>query len=279
MANDGSGHKEHARYSQRLHQLEQPSSDESEVQREDSLQQALPKLTAKQIQGNRRRFAIVVIPFTIILIVALYIISPLSKVKTVTVTGNHDLSSSEVQRITNIKPGRYIYNVVKEPGEALAAGQQKNPQLKSLKVKRTGLRSVKVTVSEYPIIGVINRHGKQQVLLSNGKYRLPNGKLTNFVTYSNFENAPVHLKITAKEIGSLPAAIRHSISDASFAPTKLNPDRIRLLMNDGNTVYVTADQLGKKMKYYPQIVTKMQGNGVIDMQYGAYSYGYGDKSK
>jgi cell division protein FtsQ len=279
MANDRSGHKEHERYSQRLHQVEQPPTNENDVQREEALQQTLPKLTAKQIQGNRRRYASVMIPFAVILIITLYIISPLSKIKTVTVVGNHDLSSAEVQRITNIKPGRYIYNVVKEPNAALRAGQKENPQLKSIKIKRTGMRSVKLTVSEYPVIGVINRQGKQQVLLSNGKYRAPNGSLTNFVTYSNFGDAPVHLKITAQEIGTLPVAIRHSISDASFAPTKLNPDRIRLLMNDGNTVYVTADQLGKKMKYYPQIVTKMQGNGVIDLQYGAYSYGYGDKSK
>lgn len=279
MVNDRSGHKEHERYSQRLHQLEQPQPSENDVQREDALQQTLPKLTAKQMQGNRRRYFSVIIPFAVIVLIALYTISPLSKIKTVTVVGNHDLSSSEVQKITNIKPGRYINNVVKSPNAALKAGQKKNPQLKSLKVQRTGLRSVKLTISEYPVIGVINRNGKQQVLLSNGKYRRPNGSLTNFVTYSNFGNAPVHLKITAQEIGTLPAAIHHSISDASFAPTKLNPDRIRLLMNDGNTVYVTADQLGKKMKYYPQIVTKMQGNGVIDLQYGAYSYGYGDKNK
>ncbi|KRN58688.1 cell division protein FtsQ/DivIB [Limosilactobacillus secaliphilus] len=279
MSDDRSGHKEHERYVQRLHQLEQPELSADDVEREDALQQTLPKLTAKQIQGNRRRFISVIIPFAVILLIALYIISPLNKVKTVTVTGNHDLSSREIQQITNIKPGRYIYNVVKEPNAALKRGQQKNPQLKDVKIERTGWRSVKVTVSEYPVIGVINRQGKQQVLLGNGKYRSPDGPLTNFVTYSNFEKSPVHLKITAEEIGTLPEAIRHSISDASFAPTKLNPDRIRLLMNDGNTVYVTADQLGKKMKYYPQIVTKMQGNGVIDLQYGAYSYGYGDKSK
>lgn len=279
MANDRSGHKEHERYLQRLHQLEKPQMTENDAERENSLQQSLPELTAKQIQGNRRRFMSVIIPFTVILLVALYIISPLSKIKTVTVVGNHDLTSHEVQTITGIKPGRYIYNVLKEPNVALKQGQKRNPQLKSLKLKRTGLRSVKVTVSEYPIIGVINRKGKQQVLLSNGKYRTPNGSLTNFVTYSNFEKAPVHLKITAKEIGSLPVPVQHSISDASFDPTKLNPDRIRLLMNDGNTVYVTADQLAKKMKYYPQIITKMKGNGVIDLQYGAYSYGYGDQSK
>ena len=77
----------------------------------------------------------------------------------------------------------------------------------------------------------------------------------------------------------MPKYIRQSISEVSYSPTKLNPDRLKLIMNDGNTVLVRADTLGEKMKYYPSIVSKMKGNGIIDLQYGAYSYNYGNKQK
>ncbi len=48
-------------------------------------------------------------------------------------------------------------------------------------------------------------------------------------------------------------------------------------MTDGNTVLATLKTFGKKMIYYPGIAAQMQTKGIIDLQYGAYSYGYGSK--
>lgn len=46
-------------------------------------------------------------------------------------------------------------------------------------------------------------------------------------------------------------------------------------MNDGNTVYATMDTFGSKINYYPGIAAQMPTKGVVDLQYGAYSYAYG----
>lgn len=281
MANQYDDNDEHLRYIERLKQIEGRSLKTLKKisDREASLNNAVPKVGQRQRIGNGKRVASIILPFGLLLIIALYIISPLSKLSHVQVTGNRELTSKEVQSATAIKPGRYIWWMLKHQGVTLKEAQKQNPQIKRLKVTLTGPRSVRVRVTEYPTIGIINHDGRQQLLLSNGKYRPITGPVNNFLHYSNFDNNYTHLKIAAREIGTLPEYIRQGISEVSYSPTKLNPDRLKLIMNDGNTVLVRGDTLGEKMKYYPSIVSKMQGNGVIDLQYGAYSYNYENKQK
>ncbi|EEU30613.1 cell division protein FtsQ [Limosilactobacillus coleohominis 101-4-CHN] len=272
---------DHQRYLQRLKKLENSGLHAiKEIRdRETSLNNEVPAVGYRQKVGNGKRAASILIPFILVLLIAIYMLSPLSKIETVRVEGNTEMTSREVQKATNIRSGRYIWWIFRHQGATLEQAQKRNPQIKTLRIKLTGPRSVRVRVTEYPVIGIINHDGRQQLLLSNGKYRPITGKIDNFLHYANFNNSYTHLKIAAREIGTLPKYIRQSISEVSYSPTKLNPDRLKLIMNDGNTVLVRADTLGEKMKYYPSIVSKMKGNGIIDLQYGAYSYNYGNKQK
>lgn len=274
MRGQQSGSHEHERYIQRLSKLEKDAANVDLSGRQESLNKNLPEIKQRQKTGNRKRFLSIVIPFSLVLLACLYVISPLSKVTKVTVRGNQELTAKQVEQATNLKPGRYIWNTTRHPEQTLKMARQNNKQIKSLAVKITGWRSIKVTITEYPTIGLVNKHGHLERLLSNDQ-SVPAGKhIDNFVYYSGFEKSPVHLKITAREIGELPRSIRYAISDVTYSPTDINPDRLRLQMNDGNTVYVTADELAKKMRYYPAIVSQMSGKGVINLQYGAYSHAY-----
>lgn len=275
MSRQQTGGHEHERYIQRLSKLENNSTNQdAKTERQKTLDDSLPEVKQRQKQGNRKRFLSIFIPFSLILLVCLYIISPLSKVQKVTVRGNQELSAKQVENATSLRPGRYIWNTTKRQQQTLKAAQKKNKQIKSLSVKITGWRSIRVTITEYPTIGLVNKNGKLKRLLSNDQ-SVPAGKyINNFVYYSGFEKSPMHLKITAREVGELPRSIRSAISDVTYSPTKINPDRLKILMNDGNTVYVTTDELADKMRYYPAIVSQMQGKGVINLQYGAYSHAY-----
>lgn len=281
LANHYENNDDHRRYLDRLKKIEGRSLNALKQldDRESSLNSEVPAVGHRQRVGNGKRLASVLIPLVLLLLVAGYVISPFSKVASVKVVGNDELTSKAVQSATNVRPGRYIWWMLKHQKATLKAAQKRNPQIKNLQMKLTGPRTVQLRVTEYPVIGIINHDGRQQLLLSNGKYRPITGKIDNFLHYANFDHNYTHLKIAAREIGTLPEYIRNSISEVSYSPTKINPDRLKLIMNDGNTVLVRADNLGSKMKYYPSIVSKMKGHGVIDLQYGAYSYNYGNKQK
>lgn len=281
MAGHYQNNDEHQRYQKRLSKVEKPDnpSINKVSERENLLKKGVPAVTKSQKIGNTKRALSILVPFILIFLISFYVVSPLSKVSRVVVSGNHNLSAKDVENASSIKNGRYIWGFWNNDQKLLKQAQRNNPQIKKLRVSITGPRSVNVKIAEYPVIGVINHDDRQELLLSNGKYRPVSGKINNYLQYSNFSGSNIHLDIVAREIGKLPEPVRQSISEAIFSPTRLDPDRIKLIMNDGNTVLIKADSIGDKMKYYPSIVSHMNGNGIIDLQYGAYSYNYGDKNK
>lgn len=271
--------QEHQRYAERLAKLEARSVkavDRRHRYQEQGIGSRVAGIKHEQRVSNSRRVLSLLIPFLLILLLALYIISPLSKIRTVQVTGNHDLTVAEVQQASKIKNGALIWRVLDQQKQLQTQARKNNPQIKTLQVKLTGPQSVRVVVTEYPIIGIVERNGVNHLLIGNGKLcSVKNKKITNFVRYAGFNNHDKILRQTARQIASLPTAIRNGISEVTYAPTTLDNKRIRIYMNDGNEVLVRSDNLAKKMSYYPSIASKMSKNGVINMQVGAYSYSYG----
>lgn len=229
--------------------------------------------------ANRHRLLSILVPFSIVLLFAIYIVSPLSQAKTVQVVGNDELTKEAVMKATGVYPGRYMYGLIDRQKQVEKEAQKANHQLASVKIRLVGWRKLRVTVTENKILGLVTINGKQRYLLTNGSWAPVSGKVPNDVTYENFAGHVSALQQTARQLGQLPEPIRHSISAVRYSPTKLNPQRIKLYMNDGNTVLVKRSSLAEKMNYYPSITSQMSGNGVVDLQVGAYSYGYGDKAK
>lgn len=272
--------REHARYAERLAILESRRVIDGREQfkkRAQGLRHDLTGLQRYRLKSNLSRVLALVIPFTLVLLLMLYVVSPLSKVTRVQVVGNQELSAGAVQAASGIKPGAFIWRVLDQQRTLAQQAQTSNPQIKSLKVALIGPQAVRVSVREYPVIGLVNHNGRQQLLLGNGKYRPVKGRVDNFVTYAGFQHQPRLLKTTAQQVGHLPAMVRQGISEVTYSPTTVDHQRLRLYMNDGNTVYVRASQVAKKLAYYPSITVNMKQNGVVDLQFGAYSYDYGRK--
>ena len=190
------------------------------------------------------------------------------------------MSAAKVESATQIKKGALIWRVLFQQKKLEQTAQKANPQVKTLKVSLTGPQSIKIKVTEYPIIGVIEHNGVNQLLIGNGRLTpVKNRSISNFVRYAGFEHHEKIMQQTARQIGRLPAAIRGGISEVTFAPTTSGTKRLRIYMNDGNEILVRSDNLNQKMRYYPSIASKMKANGVVDLQYGAFSYSYDTKDE
>lgn len=276
------GTNDNSRYTRRLKKIEE---------RSQQLQQHAADYAAhhigEDVQGikkvrrvaNRHRVLSLLLPFLAVIIVASYVISPLSKVDQVTISGNQEVSDAAVKDATGVKNGRFIWGLIDHANRVQTQAQQKNHQIKTVRIKATGLRSVQVSITENHILGLVSVHGQQHYLLSNGSQAPVHGHMSNYVTYANFTGHVACLRKTARQIGQLPRSIREGISEVELSPTKASPERIKLYMNDGNLVIANIPTLGRKMKYYPSIASTMSGNGVVNLQVGAYSYPYGNNQK
>ena len=279
MKSDEERNQEHQRYARRLAKLEAQSAaafDRRRRYQEQGIGSRVVGIKRAQRVDNSRRVLSILVPFLIIMLLASYIVSPLSKIKKIQVTGNQDLSAAKVESAAQIKKGALMFQQKKLEQTA----QKANPQVKTLKVSLTGPQSIKIKVTEYPIIGVIEHNGVNQLLIGNGRLTpVKNRSISNFVRYAGFEHHEKIMQQTARQIGRLPAAIRGGISEVTFAPTTSDTKRLRIYMNDGNEILVRSDNLNQKMRYYPSIASKMKANGVVDLQYGAFSYSYGTKDE
>ncbi|PWT38518.1 cell division protein FtsQ/DivIB [Limosilactobacillus reuteri] len=274
---------EHHKYSQRLTELEKRSAaaQQRQQQRKPSKTHVGNKIRGIKIKryvSNGERVLKLVVLFSVILLFMLYIISPLSKITTLHVTGNHDLTKEQVEKNTNIYPGRFIWGVYLARHQLTKQAIRKNPQIKDLRIKVTGPQSLQISVKENALLGTAVMDNDTYAVLADGQLQRTKNA-DNGIAYKRFDGHKNVLATTAAQLGKLKPAIRNGISSVSYQPTKDYPDRVIIYMRDGNTVYGDLNTIGDKMGYYPAIAASMKNKGIIDLQVGAYSYDYGSKDK
>ena len=137
---------------------------------------------------------------------------------------------------------------------------------------------VKFKVTEYDIVGYIQRKNTYYKLTSNGRELNVGQKATNgnYPLFLDFKKKTL-LHEAAQQVGEMPKKVRFGISEIHSSPTKVNPKRVRLVMNDGNEVIGSIDTLATKMSYYPSMAKALGKKGVIDLEVGAYAYPYDNK--
>ena len=274
---------EHHKYSKRLTELEKRSAAAQQRQQKKKPSKThvgnkIRGIKIKRYVSNGERVLKLVILFSLILLFMIYIISPLSKINTLHVTGNHDLTKEQVEKNTNIYPGRFIWGVYLTRHQLIKQAVRKNPQIKSLRIEVTGPRSLRISVKENALLGTAVMNNDTYAVLADGKLQRTK-TADNGIAYKRFDGHKKALAATAAQLGKLKPAIRNGISSVSYQPTKEYPDRVIIYMRDGNTVYGDLNTIGDKMGYYPAIAASMKNKGIIDLQVGAYSYDYGSKDK
>ncbi len=272
---------EHHKYSKRLTELEKRSAAAQQRQQKKKPSKThvgnkIRGIKIKRYVSNGER--VLVILFSLILLFMIYIISPLSKINTLHVTGNHDLTKEQVEKNTNIYPGRFIWGVYLTRHQLIKQAVRKNPQIKSLRIEVTGPQSLRISVKENALLGTAVMNNDTYAVLADGQLQRTK-TADNGIAYKRFDGHKKALAATAAQLGKLKPAIRNGISSVSYKPTKEYPDRVIIYMRDGNTVYGDLNTIGDKMGYYPAIAASMKNKGIIDLQVGAYSYDYGSKDK
>lgn len=274
---------EHHKYSQRLTELEKRSAAAQQRQARRKSPRAhignkIKGIKRKRYVANGERVLKLVVLFSTILLLMLYIISPYSKITSVKITGNHDLTPSQVEKGTTVYPGRFIWGVYLNRVKIIKQAKQRNPQIKSLSIQVTGLQSVKLVIKENALLGTAVINNDTYAVLANGQLKRTT-TANNGIAYKRFDGHKQALATVASQLGRLKPAVRNGISSVNYRPTKEYPDRIIIYMRDGNTVYADLNTVGNKLAYYPAIAASMKDKGVIDLQVGAYSYSYGAKDK
>jgi len=233
----------------------------------------LPRLKHQRNRKLIRRLSILLTSFTIVILAMVYLLSPLSHFQTVRVTGASALSAKQVQRATRVRPGDSIFHVVGHEHRLQQKAVARNSRLKAVDITFRQPNRVTVHVTEFATAGYVMKQNRYYEVLENGivSQQSVDQPKSGTPVYGHFKKAKaLHQMIL--QYAKLDSEIKRSISEIQASPTKDNPDRVHLFMNDGNEVYASIPSFAKKMAYYPGIAAKLKQKGVVNLEVGAYSY-------
>lgn len=208
--------------------------------------------------------------------VLLVLNSNFMRVQKITVTGLEQMTKTEVLQSARLAKGQSIFFLQTEHNYYRHNAQQ-NPLIKDITVSVDSTNTAHVSVKENLKVGYFERHNKLYFLLADGQVIVDSNNYTvlDLPEFNDFNGHVSTLKSVVKQLGQLDRPIRTSVSEITYSPTKENPKRLILFMDDGNEVLVSSNQLANKLKYYPAMIAQMSDNGVIDLQVGAFATPYG----
>lgn len=243
-------------------------SDKKVIQLDDRI----PKLREQRRQKTNRRFVIYITLFFILILIVAYIESPLSNIKSITVSGNQYLNANQIVQASSLSKSKKVWGVNQK---AIKNHLKQLPSIKSVTV-HTNLVSgqVDLKVTEYQRVAYLRTKDTYKPVLANGK----------FMPSDDLKAIPVHAPILvgfsedqtlsnlSEQLTQLSPSILYNISEIDFTPTSLYPNGITLYLNDGHEALADIPTLAQKMKLYPSILSNLPigQKGIVQLRVGAY---------
>jgi cell division protein FtsQ len=240
-----------------------------------SLEDRIPKLKEQRRKKANRRLILLLLLFFMLIAFIVYFQSPLSHVKTITISGNHVHSDKEITSSAGINNDTNIWNV---QGKAIEDKLNELPEMKKVEVEIHFPNTVEIKIQELKRMAYISKGKSFIPVLENGQV-LDEKQTTDLplnapVLYSFSENDV--LKEMMDSLEQLPDEVLNSISEIHYDPQKTDLYHISLFMNDGNEVSATIRTFAKKMSHYPSIIGQLAPNqkGIINLEVGSFFKSY-----
>lgn len=241
------------------------------------IEDRIPTLRERRKKRSNRKFTLLLILFLVTLLGLLYFQSSYSLVQNIEVKGANLKSIDSYSSQSGIQLGQSMWEIRTSLAEEAIA---ENEWVQKVQVKRSGITTVTIEVKEWDKAAYVEMDEEYQLVLTNGAL-VKNEEASTPIDaplLSGFEDKRVRLRMV-KELGKLNGEVFSMISQIESVPSKSDPFRIQLFMNDGNEVRAIIPSFADKMNYYPALIAQIDDNekGVIDLEVGSYFQSYVDR--
>lgn len=219
----------------------------------------------------QRYVLIVVINLSFILFFG-YLISPLSKVGTISVEGNQDVYVQEIIENSGINLGDSVLKSKLKFEEAEKKIVDQLPQVANSSISVNGINNIIIEIQEFNTVAYISADESYLRVLENGTVldNLYTISIGNQLILSKFKEGKA-LDLMIQELKKVDEPILNLISEIELTKTDTNPYYIEVYMNNGNRLLSNIPEFSEKVLYYPQMVQAVEGKkGVFDMEAGIY---------
>jgi cell division protein FtsQ len=240
------------------------------------IEDRIPTLRERRKKRTNRKFTLLLVIFLVTLFGLLYFQSPYSQVKKIVVKGANLTNSDQYIEQSGLQKGQSMWEIRTSNAEKLLL---KNDLIQDVTVKRNGLTSVGIEVTEWKKAAYLQSDTGYAIVLENGKVFQSDKVLApvDAPLLSGFDNPKIRSRMV-NELSKLNGQVLSMISQIESVPSKADPYRIRLFMNDGYEVRAVIPSFAEKMNYYPSIIAQIgdTDKGVIDIEVGSFFQTYLD---
>lgn len=224
------------------------------------------------LQKARRRAYPVFIVAGAVLLISLFLVTPISKQKTVTVSGTSTTTSDAVLTASGIKSSDYFFSLIFNHSAYEKSILKNDKMVKEAKIVYHFPNKFTIKVKEYDIVAYAQTDDGYQPILENGTHldvvgasELPD----TFLTINLSSESDIQKLI--KAFSKLDKDLVSQIQIVSSANSSTTADLLLLEMHDGNTVRVPLSEIVEKLPYYTKIKGNLTEASIVDMEVGIYT--------
>ena len=189
----------------------------------------------KQIQ-----YSIFGVLLFIIILILIYMFTPLSKVNSVKIAGNDNVSKSTIDKAINVKSSSrmYTYSTTKAKNNL-----EDNELIKSAEVKKVFPNKLSVKVTEKQIVAMVQKKDNYVPILEDGsELKNYDGNATDDgPILEGFEKDKKEKII--HELSSMPANVRSMIAEIKYDPQENAQSQIKLFTTDEIQIVISSKSL------------------------------------
>ena len=252
--------------------------EEKEKKKKEKLEKpekpAKPKIAPVHIW----RAVSILVPSVLVLLLSIYLLTPLSTIKHIDVKGNVQTQADDIKQVSGIQDSDYTLALLLDK-ETYAERIKSNHWIESAKIDYKLPTNFTIEVKEFEIVGYYVTGEDHYPILSSGTIdsspvnllNLPETYLT--VTFNDEQQ----VKDLMTGLSSISEDIKSQIQKIELAPSKATADLLKITMQDTYEIVVPLSELGKKLPYYSKIKPQLAEPSFIDMEAGIYSTSLADK--
>ena len=225
------------------------------------------------------RSVTILVPSFLILFLSIYLLTPLSTLKHIEVTGTVQTTAEQVKEASGIQDSDYTISLILNKDKH-AEMVKSDHWIESAKIVYQFPVHFTIEVKEFGIVAYSVSGDSYYPILSSGSIESTAVSSDNLPEkyISVLFNDEEQIKTLISQLNEVSPEIKQEIQKIELAPSKATSDLLKITMYDTDEILVPLSELGKKLPYYSKIKPQLTVPSGIDMEVGIYSYSLVDKA-
>ena len=211
---------------------------------------------------------------SIVALLSIYFLSPLSTQKVIEFSGNKAVDQQKLYEKSRIKEEDYTLTTFLHKSVYEQNIKTASPWIKEVHMNYQFPVTFKVNVVEHKVVAYYVTGEDHYPVLENGEV------VETVTPASELPSSYISLKFSDRELirqfvqqmKSISSSITDKIVSVDLTPSKVTKDLVTITMKNDNKILVPVSQITRKLPYYKAISKQLDDDSTIDMEAGVFSY-------